>query len=611
MFTGIKIKSKKDLLALFERFEAGALKYRHVGDGRLNLGSSAPHYDDNQAQIEGFMRLLWGAGPRSNQSQGKKLLTYYYQGILSGVDPNSPNYWGTIHDYDQFMVELASLDMFLLETKELFWIHLSDQMQKKIVNWISQINQKKVHDNNWRFFRILTNVTLKLLDQTYSQKCLDEDLEIIDACYVGDGWYFDGSPSQQDYYIAWAFHYYGLLYAHYMSAEDPYHSAQFISRAKKFAQTYIYLFDQKNGAAVPFGRSLTYKFAQSAFWSMLVYTNIEAIPWGQIKQLIFNNLDYWSDKDILRVDGVLAQGYAYDNQFMTENYNGVGSPYWAMKIFILLAVPESHPFWNAELKPTKLNPQQKIATANMLITNNDGNNVQLFPVGQYTKQLHAADKYSKFVYSTNFGFSVQRGPIGLDQGAFDNVLAIAMHGDNHFRPKEIDQSHYVDDVKTVCTWSPLPGVLIRSLIIPLAPWHIRIHIIRSDKDLDYADGGFAIPTSNSHIQDQEVKQQQNGILFEGRGLSSAAFTYIGEHVQIDGITPVPDTNLLYQHTVIPTVKGILTAGESIICNGFLGVDSVELVNALAEKPTIIIATDVITIFYRDRQVAIKLYEDEV
>ena len=45
---------------------------------------------------------------------------------------------------------------------------------------------------------------------------------------------------------------------------------------------------------------------------------------------------------------MLSIGYGYPNLFMCESYNSAGSPYWALKAFLPLALPEDHPFWTAE-----------------------------------------------------------------------------------------------------------------------------------------------------------------------------------------------------------------------------------------------------------------------
>ncbi len=46
-----------------------------------------------------------------------------------------------------------------------------------------------------------------------------EELALIDSMYIGDGWYVDGKTTQRDYYIPFAFHYYGLIYATFMQDE--------------------------------------------------------------------------------------------------------------------------------------------------------------------------------------------------------------------------------------------------------------------------------------------------------------------------------------------------------------------------------------------------------
>ena len=64
-------------------------------------------------------------------------------------------------------------------------------------------------------------------------------------------------------------------------------------RATLFAQEFKYWFTQP-GEAIPFGRSLTYRFAHS------LESDVEALPWGEIKGLISRHLHQWMNKDILQ-----------------------------------------------------------------------------------------------------------------------------------------------------------------------------------------------------------------------------------------------------------------------------------------------------------------------
>ncbi|MGO8557679.1 DUF2264 domain-containing protein, partial [Rhizobium ruizarguesonis] len=62
----------------------------------------------------------------------------------------------------------------------------------------------------------------------------------------------------------------------------------------------------------------------------------------------------WKDKPIADRDGVLSIGFGDPNLLMSESYNSAGSPYWAFKAFLTLAIPEDHPFWT----DTEQEPEQ-------------------------------------------------------------------------------------------------------------------------------------------------------------------------------------------------------------------------------------------------------------
>lgn len=63
------------------------------------------------------------------------------------------------------------------------------------------------------------------------------------------------------------------------------------------------------------------------------YQGIDLAPLALVaQQPIFNN------------DGTLSIGYAYPNLNIADQYISPGSPYWAFKIFLPLALPDSHPF---------------------------------------------------------------------------------------------------------------------------------------------------------------------------------------------------------------------------------------------------------------------------
>src|SRR6478609_8229237 len=106
----------------------------------------------------------------------------------------------------------------------------------------------------------------------------------------------------------------------------------------------------KIGAAIPFGRSMIYRFAMAAFWAAAALADV-ALPapvhnLGIVKGMLLRHLRWWATKqDIFNSDDTLNVGFAYPNLYLTENYNSSQSVYWCLKSFLVLLLPESHKFW--------------------------------------------------------------------------------------------------------------------------------------------------------------------------------------------------------------------------------------------------------------------------
>jgi hypothetical protein len=197
-------------------------------------------------------------------------------------------------------------------------------------------------------------------------------LDRLEEFYLGDGWYSDGPTAQRDYYIPFGMHFYGLVYAKLAGRDDPERARRFRERAAAFAHDFVHWF-AADGAALPFGRSLTYRFAQGGFWGALAFADVEALPWGVVKGLVLRHLRWWTRRPIYQPDGALAIGYGYPNLNMAEQYNSPGSPYWALKFFLPLALPEEHPFWQAEEAPMPdLAPVHTLPHAGMIVCRDRG-----------------------------------------------------------------------------------------------------------------------------------------------------------------------------------------------------------------------------------------------
>jgi len=407
------------------------------------------------------------------------------------------------------------------------------------------------------------------------------DLEHIERFYLDGGWYSDGTdprPPRRDYYVPFALHYYGLLYATMMRAEDPHRSQIFRERASLFAKDFRYWFSA-DGSAIPFGRSLTYRFAQGAFWGALVYAGVESIPLGVVKGLILRHIRWWLNRPIFTETGLMTIGYGYPNLFISEQYNSYGSPYWAMKFFLPLTLPDDHPFWVIPEQPLPQLEEIRIQPHPFFIICRDTSSDHVFALsgGQYNNASprHVEAKYSKFVYSSHFAFSVPTAQSGLSFGAYDSMLALSEDGE-YFRVRKKCLEVKLEGTTHYSKWSVWKDVVVETWLVPCMPWHIRIHRIHSSRQLISAEGGFALGIDkNENLKEWHDSAVDEGAvcISTGKGVSGLVSLYGNRQGEL--VKAAPNSNLLESRTIIPTLVCNLGKGASYLICAVLGSPNVD------------------------------------
>lgn len=605
------LQTKSDLQEALNQLIQPLIPYYSSGKAELHIGNTSASYSDSVAEMEGFSRVLWGLAPLIAGGGDSKLLELYVEGIKNGTNPMHKEYWGKVNDYDQRLVEMAAMGLALMLAPERLWNPLSNEEKINFSNWLLQINNHKVYDCNWVLFIVMVNLGLKMVGANYDKERIEFALNKIEEFYLGDGWYSDGINGHSDYYIPFAIHYYCLIYAKFMEQEDPERSKLYKERAALFAKDFINWFAD-DGAAIPYGRSQTYRFSQSAFWSAFVFAEVDGISLGVIKGVILRNLRWWFNKSIFNADGTLTIGYAYPNLIMAENYNSPGSPYWALKTFLILSLQDNHEFWKAkEEKLPKLDKICAQAKPHLVICKNERNGgLFAFNSGHLSTNdhTHTSAKYEKFVYSTVFGFSVPRAEWGLGQGAFDSTLALS-EGDNIYRVRRKNEEYNIDNNMIYSRWKPWSDVEIKTWIICGNPWHVRIHNINTERILDTAEGGFALGIENSYSP-KETKHEQvllnNDMLVKSFcGVSGIVNLHGERNLQL--IYPNSNTSLMYSRTVIPTLIGRLKPGSHWLISAVYGDSDCEGIKEFqTNKPCLEIKENEIFISSIDKNKVISL-----
>ena len=587
------LANKQDIMEAITQLVNPLQSYYSNGKARLELGSTGVGYGANIAGIEGFSRVMWGLVPylAGGADIHNPLWKTTLQGIINGTDPSHEEYFGAVEDYDQRLVEMAVFGFALALIPEAIWEPLTEKQRHNLYCWLNQINAKACYDCNWLFFNVLVNIGFSKIDLPYDKVQLQRNLERLDDFYVGEGWYSDGSEGHSDYYVPFAIQYYGLLYVKLMGEEDPIRADRWKLRATEFANQFIHWFTPE-GEALPYGRSLSYRFAQSAFWSAIAFAEVEVMSWGVVKGIVLRNLRWWFKQPIFDHNGILTVGYRYPNLIMAENYNSPGSPYWALKTFLIAALPDAHPFWHATELPLPLAKAYAIQQQPHLVLCSDPvtGHVAAFNSGHHStnEHTHTSAKYEKFVYSTAFGFSVPRGEWGLAQGAYDGMLALSEQGERLYRVRRKNEESLIKDNVLFSKWRPWRNVEIHTWISAGLPWHIRIHRIETRRSIDVAEGGYAFPNEHpfetttveadkkaiqqisaapmlSHLDDEDVR-----LLLVSSDFGSSGVLNLLGYERTELVHTNANTNLLHPRTVIPSLLATLEPGTHWLASAIVG-----------------------------------------
>lgn len=545
---------------------------RFAADGSgFNLGDTGAHYKERTIHLEGFARFMLGAAPYIKAGGTAIDPARLRQGLAVGTDPAHPSYWGDpARDY-QLMISMAGVALAILLIPEALYDPQPPDVQRHIAAWLGATNTNRILENNQVLFRVITNTCLRRIGvPEFSEAHLQECFENIDRMYVGNGCYTDGiGQGPVDYYNSWVMHWGALIFCAFAGADYPEHNQVARERATLFAQQFQHWF-ARSGEALPHGRSLTYRAAQGALWAGCALAECPALPWGQIKGLCLRNMRWWSRQPIFSDGGIPLIGYAYPNLKMSEQYNSPNSPLYTLNPFLILAVPPSHPFWQATEEPLAKPDTHLMAEAGMIFHEDpeDGQVIALNNGQCYSGYpcLHYEEKYEKFAYSSYFGFCVNTGNTEIDQTAADNTLLLSEDG-AYYHHKRLSSDWQVSPDGLFSTWKPFPGTTVRSWIVPAFPWHIRLHEITTNRALQAVEGGFALPRNDELYDELDSLSEVTGgraAVWSSTGFSGLCSYVPGQTGTI--VRAVPNANLLHANVVIPILQSTLPIGTShLIC----------------------------------------------
>ncbi len=326
-------------------------------------GKSYPQPDDppwrfRSAEFEGLSRTFMLAAPILAEEPdlevgGWNLRDYYANQILRATDPASPRFVGTITEMKakykfplyQHTAEGAALALGLRNSKAVLWDRYSKDERDQVARLLDDFTHHRTNSHNWRWFNVLMSTFLELEGYDVCRTTRADHLQNLLAFYAGDGWYRDMGTF--DFYSAWAFQYYGPIWAAWYGHEHAPEIAAIIERRhNRLMETYPLMF-ARDGASLMWGRSIIYRCAASAPFPAAFMLREPNVDPGWARRIASGNILQFLTRDDVFTDGVPSLGFYRTFDPLVQSYSCAVSPFWLAKVWLALALPADSPFWTA------------------------------------------------------------------------------------------------------------------------------------------------------------------------------------------------------------------------------------------------------------------------
>lgn len=325
--------------------------YWSPGGARIDLPGPASRNGRVSDGLEGFARtfLLAGfriAGERGADPGGR--LERYARGLAAGTDPGSPEAWPRPDQLGQAKVEAASIALVLQMTRPWLWDRLDDAVRERVAAWLGTVVGQAYPPINWVWFRVVVESFLREVGGHWSAEDIEEDLAVHASLRRADGWLSDGAERAYDHYVGWALHLYPLLWTHLFDVTGslcpPATRELWAADLSRYLDDAVRLIGA-DGSPLLQGRSLIYRFAAAAPFWVGALTGAGGQRPGLVRRAASGVLRHFVDGGALEPDGLLEPGWHRGWPAMRQSYSGPGSPYWAAKGMLGLALPADHPVW--------------------------------------------------------------------------------------------------------------------------------------------------------------------------------------------------------------------------------------------------------------------------
>lgn len=348
--------TRDEWLAYADRLLDTARSFASPGGGRIHFPGAEGGYGHAVDGLEGFARTFLLAGFRIAGARGEgteDLADFYRRGIVTGVDPDAEDRWVRLDEHAQAKVEAASLALVLDLTRPWIWDRLDALTQQRVIDYLAPVVGDATYPKtNWLWFRVVVQTFLRSVGGPWSADDIAEDLALHDTLVREDGWISDGFERSYDHYVGWALHTYPVLWSRMQGADELAggRTPSDIARLDRYLQDAVALVGA-DGSPLVQGRSLIYRFAAAAAFWVGALAEVPSVSLGRLRHAANAVVGHFVANDVPGADGVLTMGWHHEWRELAQSYSGPGSPYWAVKGLLGIALPADHQVWAAESEP--------------------------------------------------------------------------------------------------------------------------------------------------------------------------------------------------------------------------------------------------------------------
>jgi len=458
--------TREQWLEITERIISGVLPYFNEETGLPDLAKTIENTsfdkvrlknpnEDQKRALERIMMavVIYTKATGKDQVPGYKgsVTAPFIKAIIKGTDPQDPFYWGDPKPNDQ-VGSIFAIAVYL--NQPVFWDPLTEHQKLNVLNYLQKQTHNKTYDNNHYFFHMVPVSLLEKFNYEANREHLTKMYDRLFGWYRGEGWFIDGSNRGFDYYNIWGFQLFNQILYRYDKKWHDLFGERIAKNSALFLETYPFLFG-KDGGPIPWGRSLSYRFADVSLIGWSVLNGTCTLPPGQARRIASGSLKYFWEHGCLGENNLLNIGYWGTNTEMAEDYIAPGDPYWATQGLSCLLIPKDDPFWTSVEEPIPSDGAGgKLAIPgaqlSIRVSPLDGE-ARLFPVGQPfgqdRKLWQIGVKYDQYSYSSYLGFCVtgEGGPVIGEGRSGYSVDGVNWFFRERATPILVDENHHISE----------------------------------------------------------------------------------------------------------------------------------------------------------------------